>query len=195
MPRISYPIMLLLLAMYMTASAQDNALIRERQDFLKLNRQAMTVLGGWAAGNMVTSGILIGQHQGEERVFHAMNIGWNAVNMSIAAWGYFRTPVLIERESSQLDAIKRQGRYRNILAFNTGLDFAYIAVGLYAWERGRTSEQHRTLLRGTGKSLLLQGAFLLVFDAIQLGAHYHHGHRFLKGLQISPDQVRWTLQF
>lgn len=195
MHRILFPTMFLLLAMIVTGSAQDAPLFQERQDFLKLNRQAMTVLGGWATGNMITSGILLGQHQGEERVFHAMNIGWNAVNLSIAAWGYFRTPALVGRESGQLDVIERQGRFRNILAFNTGLDIAYIVTGLYAWERGRTSDRHRALLRGTGKSLMLQGTFLLVFDAIQLGAHYRHGRRFLEGLQVGPDQVRWTWRF
>lgn len=186
---------ILIVALCPIASAQDSYLIRERQEFLRINRQAMTVLGGWAAGNIVTSGVLISQHQGEERVFHAMNIGWNAVNMSIAAWGYFRTPVHVERETEELDVIRRQGRFRNILAFNTGLDIAYIVAGLYAWERGKTSEQNRALLRGAGKSLMLQGAFLLVFDAVQLGVQYRHGHRFLEGLQVGPNQVRWTWRF
>lgn len=48
---------------------------------------------------------------------------------------------------------------RNILAINSGLDLAYIATGLALALRFTGP-----LIRGFGWAILLQGAFLLIFD-------------------------------
>ena len=55
----------------------------------------MMILGGWALGNMAVSGILLGNTEpasksgwGVTKGYHQMNIGWNAVNLTIAGFGY-----------------------------------------------------------------------------------------------------------
>ena len=62
-----------------------------------------------------------------------------------------------------------QHQIEKILLLNTGLDLAYLATGLYLKERGQRLNNDRN--KGYGNSLLLQGAFLLVFDLIQYGQH------------------------
>jgi hypothetical protein len=51
-----------------------------------------------------------------------------------------------------------------ILLFNAGLDVGYMATGAWIWERGLRKGSER--LEGYGKSLLVQGGFLLAFDLV-----------------------------
>ncbi|WP_438831784.1 DUF6992 family protein, partial [Hymenobacter coccineus] len=47
----------------------------------RLDRRGLLVLGSWAAGNLLVSGIATGQTDGSAHYFHQMNIGWGAVNL------------------------------------------------------------------------------------------------------------------
>ena len=53
-----------------------------------------------------------------------------------------------------------------ILLVNVGLDVAYITGGFLMKEMAKTRESKQDLLRGYGRSLILQGGFLLAFDII-----------------------------
>jgi hypothetical protein len=72
------------------------------------------------------------------------------------------------------------------LIFNSGLDIAYIATGLYLRERGKNelnltrSEQ----FQGFGKSLMLQGGFLLVFDALFYSSLRYQSSYFKNLIQV-----------
>ena len=50
------------------------------------------------------------------------------------------------------------------LWLNLGLDVAYLTAGALMWERGASGDE--PLLLGFGRSLVLQGAFLLAFDVV-----------------------------
>ena len=56
---------------------------------LQLNQNGMKILGGWAAGNIVTGGIGMSKSYGSVKYFHQMNLAWNGVNLAIAGLGYF----------------------------------------------------------------------------------------------------------
>ena len=49
---------------------------------------------------------------------------------------------------------------------NAGLDVAYITGGFLMKEMAKSRESKRNILDGYGRSLILQGGFLLVFDAV-----------------------------
>lgn len=53
---------------------------------------------------------------------------------------------------------------QKILLFNAGLDVGYMLGGVYLLERGKREVKNAERLRGFGRSILLQGAFLFVFD-------------------------------
>ncbi|MFN4079659.1 MAG: DUF6992 family protein, partial [Saprospiraceae bacterium] len=57
-----------------------------------------------------------------------------------------------------------------ILLFNAGLDVGYIMSGVWLQARARTSEQNRDRFSGFGRSIVMQGAFLMAFD---LGAYFY----------------------
>lgn len=125
-------------------------------------RTSMAVLGGWAVGNIATSAFLMGRHHGSERHFHQMNIGWNLVNLGISASGWLGT--LRQRNLDGQQILRRHEMMRQLLLFNAGLDLGYMATGAWMVERSKTSPGKGQILHGYGRSLVLQGAFLFLFD-------------------------------
>lgn len=73
--------------------------------------------------------------------------------------------------------MEAQHSIEKILLFNAGLDLAYVAGGFYLKERGLRTDNSKLI--GFGKSVILQGAFLLAFDGVMYGFHQTH----LKELQ------------
>ena len=166
----------------------------------RLDQRGLAVLGGWAVGNLVVSGIATGQTEGSAHYFHQMNIGWGAVNLALAGTGY-----LAARRASRQPAadratnVRAQLRTENLYLFNAGLDVAYLATGVYLLEKGRnpTAPGSADRWRGYGHSLLLQGGFLLLFDGFQYATHHRHGTRalypLLSRVSIGPGAVALVL--
>lgn len=141
---------------------------RER---LARTRNSMLVLGGWGVANLAVAAIGMGRSQGETRAFHQMNLAWGAVNLGLAAAGWW-TATHSDPGSLDLYATVRQHhRLQKIFLFNAGLDLGYMAGGLWLRERAKTATNRPERLRGYGRSILLQGAFLFVFD---LSASFYH---------------------
>ncbi len=83
------------------------------------------------------------------RAFWFMNGIWGLIDGIIGWANLITNPATI-------------GFLRNVLAINTGLDFVYILVGLILLTRAKP------VLKGFGFAILIQGLFLLIFDAIFL---------------------------
>ena len=165
----------------------------------RLDQRGLAVLGGWAAGNLLVSGIATGQTTGSEHYFHQMNLGWGAVNLVLAGTGY-----LAARRGSRRPAddrasnVRAQIKTENLYLFNAGLDVAYLTSGLYLLEKGRnpTAAGSSDRWRGYGQSLLLQGGFLLLFDGFQYATHHRHSRNLyplLSRVSIGPGAVAITL--
>jgi hypothetical protein len=149
--------------------------ISELQDFneirISYNEKGMLILGGWAVGNMIWGGIAAGQTSGQTKAFHQMNMYWNSVNLLIAGFGYWQAT----KENPGTDfwaTMDAQQSMEKILLFNAALDVAYIAGGMYLKERGLRIDKDKFV--GFGKSIILQGAFLLTFDAMMYTFHHTH---------------------
>ena len=141
------------------------------QTRISYNEKGMLILGGWAVGNMVWGGIASGQTTGQTKAFHQMNLYWNSVNLIIAGFGYWQST----KERAGTDfwvTMEAQQSMEKILLFNAALDIAYIAGGMYIKERGLRIDKEKFI--GFGKSIILQGAFLLTFDAIMYTFHHVH---------------------
>lgn len=123
-------------------------------------RFGMKLLGGWALANIVTGSLGRSQTSGTTRYFHEMNAGWNAVNLTIASVALMTLPDVSTWTLEQ--GVQEASRLDKILLFNAGLDLGYMALGYALIERGKRLDSSR--LQGYGQSLILQGAFLFVFD-------------------------------
>ncbi|SFQ67351.1 DUF6992 family protein [Hymenobacter arizonensis] len=144
--------------------------------------RGLAVLAAWALLNLVVSGYMVANadRRHEPYHFHSMNVGWGLVNAGLACWGilhlHFTAPVGLRLA----DLLQSQLVNENLFIFNTGLDAAYIMTGFYLQALARQPEQaHPTRLRGFGRSLWLQGGFLLVFDAVMWGLLHWQGQAWL----------------
>ena len=153
-----------------SVQAQPPAAIANRLQFSQQrythSRTLGLSLGGYALANMAVSGIAVGQTTGEAHYFHQMNLYWNAVNLGIAGLGILSLRKQHPATESLADAIQKHQAMKQTLLFNAGLDVAYVAGGLYLTERANSRPDEADKLRGYGKAVMAQGAFLLAFDLV-----------------------------
>lgn len=174
----------LLILAVLPAEAQGFAeLERINQIRLDYNQQGMLILGAWAVLNLVVGILGSFQTKGQVQAFHQMNAYWNVVNLGISGFGFWQAT-----QAAALnfwEVLVAQQQIEKVLLFNAALDFGYLLLGLYLIERGRRLEKERWI--GFGKSILLQGAFLLLFDAILYGFQQQLGMELLelvKGISL-----------
>jgi hypothetical protein len=135
---------------------------------ISLQKSGMIVLGTWAGLNIFSGSIGYFRTGNERKYFHQMNAAWNLVNLGIATFGYLgATNAVTDITSTEM--IAEMSKFDRILLINAGLDLAYIGTGVYLWNRGLKKESDRLL--GYGRSIVVQGAFLLVFDLILYSLH------------------------
>jgi len=156
----------------------------------------MLVLGSWATTNLALSPILASRTTGSEKYFHQMNGYFNAVNLVIAGFGYWKATKTDPAGLSLSQSLKEQRRIERILLLNTGLDVVYVGIGLYLIDTGKDASSNAQQLMGFGQSLALQGSFLFAFDLILYFLHRKNGTkmlRFIDNLSVHPTgfQLAW----
>ncbi|MEM6840698.1 MAG: hypothetical protein AAF632_00615 [Bacteroidota bacterium] len=190
-----YFLLLVLIITVDQAHTQSDDLIRYNEQRLQITRIGMLTLGGWALANMGTSGILLSQNSGSRFYFHQMNVFWNVVNISLAGFGYYNAATADPASFSLAESIQEQNSIEKLLLFNAGLDVAYLAGGFYLLERSRRDSPQSERWKGYGQSLLLQGSFLLVFDAL-LYTFLHQPSpelfSLLSSVQLTSGQIGFT---
>ncbi len=171
------------------------------QERIHTTKTAMVVLGGWSVANIATGLVAMGQTSGEARYFHQMNAIWNVVNLGIATAGYLGNRRLDPAGYNWQQSIREQNKIEKIYLVNGALDVAYILGGLYAREYGKNqSGKEQDRWKGYGASIIFQGGFLLLYDAVNLSLHHHHGKKIYKrwdGMQLSvaPGHVAAVYTF
>lgn len=179
-------LLLLLGTLSLPALAQDSAALEVfNATRLEYNRQGMWILGSWALLNLLIGAIRGFQTRGQVQAFHQMNAYWNLVNLGIAGYGYWQASQ-ISLGVNFWEVLTAQQQIEKVLLFNAALDLAYMAVGFFLIEKGLRLEKERWI--GFGKSILLQGAFLLLFDGILVGFEMELGAELLEWAKsIRPE--------
>ena len=188
-------ILLVVLVLVNTVYSQDELQAFNR-DRVRITRNGMYVLGSWGTINTITGAIGLATANGEAKYFHQMNLIWGITNIAIAA------PALISLRKRQSDislseSLRQQVGIEKTFLINGGLDLVYISAGIYCLEKANNSFK-RDKYKGYGKSLLLQGGGLLLFDAIMYFINTNHGKQLSKLLdkvQFSGNSVGLNLRF
>lgn len=173
-------------------TAQSVSLVDFNQQRLQKQKTGMLVLGGWALANIAGGIALSSSTNGRSKYFHQMNAGWNTVNLAIAGFGYYAT---IKTDPASFDfyqSMHEQHKFQKILLFNAGLDVGYMLGGLYLMERSKNTANKPERLEGFGRSIILQGAFLFVFDLVNYAIHAKQNsviQDLLGSLQFTGDQI------
>ncbi|WP_421773923.1 DUF6992 family protein [Gracilimonas sp.] len=124
----------------------------------------MIFLGSWAILNILSGSTGHFLSEKPTKYFHQMNAGWNLVNAGIAGFALYSISQVDVSALSYTQSLNELRKLDQILLLNAGLDVGYMAAGAWLWERGIRKESSR--LEGYGKSLILQGGFLLAFDIV-----------------------------
>lgn len=135
------------------------------ETFFVYQRRALRPLLAWGIFSSLGGGLLL-LVPGLWRHFGLQAVVWGVIDVLLAIVG--RRSALLKAEAlasgslDEADATREAERFRNILAFNAGLDVLYIIVGLAVAARW----VERADRRGLGYGVAVQGAFLLLFDAL-----------------------------
>lgn len=138
---------------------------------IRIDRVGMGILAGWSFGNIATGAMGWAGSEGEQLYFHQMNVFWNTVNLGIAAFGMYNALREQPDESDAPSILRRSQKTERILLINTFLDIGYVGAGVGALMVGNRGADQADLWRGYGKSLILQGGFLFLFDLILYRLH------------------------
>jgi hypothetical protein len=152
---------------------------------INITRGYMTALGAWGLVNVVQGSISTTNTVGPEHYFHQMSAYFNAVNVGIAAVGFLGIKKQLLKTNTLASEIQSQQKIQKILLINSALDVGYFATGLLMRNSGIKNQNAK--IQGYGGSIMLQGAFLLVYDLLQFGAHHKNGKRLGQKFGI------WTL--
>lgn len=141
------------------------ALLEHNRRRRRLQVGGMSALVTWSGGQMIAGAVGWGVARDPEWVsFHQVNLAWNAVNLGIGVAGLVSG---LRDDPAACDlgcTLRGDARFAVTLGINAGLDVGYVATGAWLWERGVRLGDDR--LVGAGRSLVLQGGFLLAFDTV-----------------------------
>ncbi|MEQ9090687.1 MAG: hypothetical protein RIE52_06325 [Balneola sp.] len=152
---------------------------------ISTQKDGMIVLGSWATSNIISGTIGYYISDNSSRYFHQMNTAWNLVNLGIAGFGYksaSETDLNLEHDA----ALDKMQSFDKMLLINSGLDMLYIGSGALLWNHGIDIKSDRST--GYGKSIVLQGSFLLLFDISLYLIH----RRYAKNLGERSTQLTFT---
>lgn len=176
------------------ARSQDLGTISNlNEERISKEKKGMLILGSWALGNMVWGGIAANKAIGREKGFHQMNIYWTSVNLLIAGLGYYRASEATA-DLGLWETINEQQHIEKVLLVNAALDVGYMAGGLFLMERGKSLNRDQWV--GFGESVIMQGAFLMVFDLIMYRFQRQNSKvlpKFFEQLSISGSGVSFKI--
>jgi len=145
-----------------------------QKEFNSINEHLMLGLGSYAVANFAISGAgyFTSEDESSKRV-HEMNVMWNTVNLGLAVPGYLKA----KRGGKALtleEMMKEQKKTEIIFLVNDVLDLGYIATGIWMRNEAANQTDRADMFKGYGNSLILQGSFLLAFDAYAYYLHRNH---------------------
>ena len=129
--------------------------------------QGLAVLAAWVLLNLLASGYQLAHadRRYEPFYFHGMNVAWAFINAGLALWGIWHLQLTAPPGLRLADLVQAQLFNENLFLLNAGLDAAYIMTGYYLRAQARVpGHPLPARLLGFGRSLWVQGGFLLVFD-------------------------------
>ncbi len=180
---------------FQTYAQSNETLLSFNETHQQITNIGMLTLGGWAIGNIAVNGLLMGHASGTRYYFYQMNTFWNVVNLAIAGFGYYNNLQFDPETMSLAKSADEFYGLQKTLLFNAGLDLAYITGGFYLLEKAKNSEKNSGRFTGYGRSLILQGAFLLAFDSILYFVLDARASDLLPLLNASADGIGLRFRF
>lgn len=184
------------------AEAQEMEVFHKyNHDLNTHSRNGMIALGSWSVGNIIvgTAGALTTEKGSTMFSFHLMNASWNVVNLGIALPAYFGARKRLKKEYDIPGTFKLQRQQETVYAINMAADVLYVGSGVFLQEFGNrySNPNVRDSFKGMGYSLIMQGGFLLIFDAVMFGIHKSHWkkneQKIWEQLEFNGTSIKWKI--
>ena len=184
----------LILLIFVQAKAQTrdeyNQFNKER---INISKKGMIVLGAWSLANVAAGAYgLSTTNASVDKNFHKMNMMWGGINFVFAAAGY--VGAITDNKTYDLNkSFKQQQSIEKTFLASTAFDVVYITAGLYLTEKAKNDTDKSAIYKGYGQSVMLQGAFLMCFDAAMFLIENKHGnkklYRFIDNINLSSAGI------
>ena len=159
----------ILISLVSTIKSQDSISLHKM--FYKKQQQSLSLLSSWSVGNLIYSPIATNHlfsPSKKNEYFYQMNFSWNLLNAGIAGLGH----IIVNRDSKKPWDMKtlhnKKIKAEKSIIINMGLDLAYMVAGLLLRNNAKKNNAEESMNKGYGNSLILQGGYLLFYDAIFL---------------------------
>lgn len=178
------------------SSAQTKAAFDNYNTRNKRSQRAMHItLGSWSVANFATSFALMDNPNAPyNKYFYHMNIYWNVVNATIAGFGLASVYKKDFNNYDLLTLSRGQEKIEKLMLINACLDVVYITTGSLLDYYSYKLPKNPDLLDGYGKSMVFQGAFLLLFDTSFYFIYKSNYKRFSK-MSYSMSATPYGLGF
>ncbi len=124
------------------------------------NRRVSNRLMVWSVASILT-GIAVRRGNEFRRALGTQFIAWGVIDAAIAAGGQFAAERKQANATPQVEVAQAQ-QLRRLLWFNAALDILYVAGGVFLFR----SNPRNPTRKGHGAGIVVQGAFLLLFDFV-----------------------------
>lgn len=124
-------------------------------------RQALAWLLGWGMGSVVVGAGLATAKTPVLRHVGIQAVAWGAIDAALAFSGRENARNKLQQGTTDVEQQEEAQRFHLIVAVNAGLDVLYVLGGWWLIRRAGTNEARR----GTGLGIVIQGAFLLIYDS------------------------------
>ena len=145
----------------------DSLLIHN--NFFQNQQASLSLLSGWSMANLTISPYATNNlfnPKTQEDHFHQMNFMFNVVNGAIAGFAHYEVNRRSKLSWTLSNIDQQRKKAIKSIKINMGLDLSYVISGLIL---NNLSTQNKTnQFKGYGNSLIIQGAYLFIYDAIFL---------------------------
>ena len=153
-------------------SSQDS--LSFHKEFYKTQQNSLLLLSSWSVGNLALSPFLgnnfkvfrnnfVGDVSSND-YFHQMNFNWNLLNAGIAGMSHYLVYKDQRKPWNIQELTLKKKKAEKSIKINMALDVAYMISGLLI----KQFDKNLSINQGYGNSLILQGGYLLIYDAIFL---------------------------
>ena len=151
----------------------------------------MIAFNSWTFSNILANSIAFYQTSNETKYFCEMNVFFNIINAGIGVPGLIAA-IKNHKKNEQVDferSFKSIQQLKTIYLVNAVLDISYVTSGFLLREMAKNQANNMDRFNGYGNSLIMQGAFLLIYDFVMFGIHQANGKKldeFWKRVKLSP---------
>lgn len=139
------------------------------------------IRAAWSIASVASGGIGYYTAGSDEwKSFHEMNAIVGVVNGGIAAYGMLRTRQQLLQAFDMKRAWHNYQADKKVIYVNIGLDLGCMITGAYLLNRAQNYVPNKDVNLGLGRSLILQGAFLVILDNVMLVSHNKNSGRWAR---------------